>query len=151
MLTSYRTPSEPIEILLVEDNPGDIRLIQEAFKEIALPGQLHVTRDGEQAIAFLRRTGAYQNSPRPSLIILDLNMPRKDGREVLAEIKRDQGLRQIPVFILSTSTREEDIRKAYDLHANCYIPKPVDVERLVHLGQQIKTFWLDIVALPNAG
>jgi two-component system, chemotaxis family, response regulator Rcp1 len=137
-----------VQILLVEDNPGDIRLIQEAFKESGLCGRLNITRDGEQALAFLRREGEYKDSPRPAFVLLDLNLPRKDGREVLAEIKKEESLRQIPVIILSTSTRAEDISRAYDLHANCYVPKPVDLDKLVMLGEQLKTFWLCMVALP---
>jgi chemotaxis family two-component system response regulator Rcp1 len=111
-----------LEILLVEDNPGDIRLLQEAFKEGGISSHLNITRDGEQAMAYLRQEGAYSNSPRPAFILLDLNLPRKDGREVLAEIKQDKSLRRIPVVILSTSTNAEDVRRAYDLHANCYVP-----------------------------
>ena len=135
-------------ILLVEDNPGDIRLIQEAFREVGFPGQLAITRDGEQAMAFLRHEGVYRNSLRPSLILLDLNMPRKDGREVLAEIKQSEKFRQIPVLVLSTSTRAEDISNAYDLHANCYIPKPLDLDKLVELGVRLRSFWMCTVALP---
>jgi chemotaxis family two-component system response regulator Rcp1 len=137
------------QILLVEDNPGDIRLVQEAFAENGLSARLNITRDGEQALAFLRREGAYANSPRPALVLLDLNLPRKSGREVLAEIKQEERLRQIPVIILSTSTRAEDIAKAYDLHANCYVVKPVDLDRLVEFGQEIKNFWLCMAALPT--
>lgn len=139
---------EPAEILLVEDNPGDIRLIQEAFKEGGFSSHLNITRDGEQALAFLRRQGDYAKSPRPSFIILDLNLPRKDGREVLAEVKKDRELRQIPVVILSTSTSAEDILHAYDLHANCYVPKPLDIEHLVQLGRSLEEFWLSTAILP---
>jgi CheY-like chemotaxis protein len=135
------------EVLLVEDNPGDIRLVQEAFKEGGFPCKLHVTRDGEQAMAFLHQEPPYADSPRPTLILLDLNLPRKDGREVLSEIKHEEGLRKIPVMVMSTSTRAEDIDKAYDLHANCYIPKPVDVEGLVELGRLIERFWLNAAVL----
>jgi two-component system, chemotaxis family, response regulator Rcp1 len=140
---------QSIEVLLVEDNPGDIRLMQEAFREAGFAGRLHIARDGEEAMAFLRREGPYKKSPRPALILLDLNLPRKDGREVLGEIKRDRLLRQIPVFILSTSTGSDDIAKAYDLHANCYIPKPVDLETLVKMSQQIEQFWLSTAVLPG--
>ncbi|MGH9559514.1 MAG: response regulator [Bryobacteraceae bacterium] len=131
----------PAEILLVENNPGDVRLLQEAFKEADLICKLNVARDGEQALAFLYHQDPYANSRRPDLILLDLNLPRKDGREVLAEIKREKSLKRIPVVILSTSTRQEDIQKAYDLHANCYIPKPEDLESLVKLSHAIETFW----------
>src|SRR5437870_4046658 len=134
--------ANPVEILLVEDNPGDIRLMQEAFKEGCLESRLNITRDGEQALAFLRREGSYLDSPRPAFILLDLNLPRKDGREVLAEIKQDKSLRGIPVVVLSTSTSAEDIRCAYDLHANCYIPKPADLDGLIQLGKLIEHFWL---------
>jgi len=137
-----------IEILLVEDNPGDIRLIQEAFHEGGVFSHLSVARDGEQAMAYLRQEGDYSRSPRPAFILLDLNLPRKDGREVLEEIKRDENLRQIPVVILSTSTDEEDIRRAYDLHANCYVPKPIDMDQLVQLGKSLQDFWLNTVILP---
>ncbi|HEX5432076.1 MAG TPA: response regulator [Bryobacteraceae bacterium] len=137
-----------IDILLVEDNPGDIRLMREAFKESGFTGRLHVVRDGEQALAFLRREEPFVNSPRPTFILLDLNLPRKDGREVLAEIKSEKQFRQIPVFVLSTSTACEDISKAYDLHANCYIPKPIDLERLVLISQRMEAFWLHTAALP---
>ena len=118
-------PRKLAEILLVEDNPGDIRLMKEAFKESGFPNRLNVARDGEQAMAYLRQEGAYADSLRPTMILLDLNLPRKNGREVLAEIKKDKNLRRIPVVILSTSTNAEDISRAYDLHANCYISKPL--------------------------
>lgn len=147
---SSRKPSlvNPVEILLVEDNPGDIRLIQEAFKEGGVSSRLNIARDGEQALAFLRQEGVFAKSPRPAFILLDLNLPRKDGREVLYEIKRDKALRQIPVVILSTSTAAEDVRRAYDLHANCYVPKPLDVEKLVQLGKSLEEFWLSTAILP---
>jgi two-component system, chemotaxis family, response regulator Rcp1 len=141
-------PRKPAEILLVEDNAGDIRLIKEAFKDGGFSSHLNITRDGEQALAFLRQQGAYSRSPRPAFIILDLNLPRKDGREVLAEIKKDSGLRQIPVVILSTSTSIEDITRAYDLHANCYISKPLEVENLARLGRSLEDFWLSTAILP---
>jgi chemotaxis family two-component system response regulator Rcp1 len=138
----------PLEILLVEDNLGDIRLLQEAFKEAKSRVHLHVVRDGEEAMSFLRRQGMYESSPRPSFILLDLNMPRKDGREVLAEVKADRDLQQIPIFILSTSSGHEDISNAYLHHANCYIPKPVDMERLVLMSQRMEDFWLCTAVLP---
>ncbi len=143
-----RAQTSSIEILLVEDNPGDIRLTQEAFKECGFSGRLHVVRDGEEALSFLRRDGAFHNSPRPAFILLDLNLPRKDGREVLAEIKSAQEFRKIPVIILSTSTGDEDISSAYDNHANCYIPKPVNMEKLVQMSQRLEAFWLSTAVLP---
>jgi chemotaxis family two-component system response regulator Rcp1 len=138
----------PVEILLVEDNPGDIRLLQEAFKEGGLMCRLNITRDGEQAMAYLRNEGPYAQSPRPRLILLDLNMPRMDGRELLAEIKSERKFSRIPVMILSTSTDQEDIQRAYDLHANCYVPKPSDLDSLVQLSKVIERFWLNAALLP---
>jgi CheY-like chemotaxis protein len=138
-----------LDILLVEDNPGDVRLTQEALKENKLHNNLHVTRNGVEAMAFLRQEGKYAEAPRPGLVLLDLNLPRKDGREVLAEIKSDETLRRIPVVILTTSQAEEDILKTYDLHANCYITKPVDLDRFIKVIQSIKDFWLAIVKLPE--
>lgn len=149
-MPTFRGPQPPLEILLVEDNLGDIRLLEEAFKEAKSTVRLHVVQDGEQAMAFLRHQGEHRNSPRPAFILLDLNMPRKDGREVLAEVKEDHDLRQIPVFILSTSTGLEDISSAYHHHANCYIPKPVDMESLVLMSQRMEAFWLSTVTLPAA-
>jgi chemotaxis family two-component system response regulator Rcp1 len=141
-------PRDPVEILLVEDSPGDIRLVQEAFRESGFSSRLNIARDGEQALAFLRQQGEYSQSPRPAFIILDLNLPRKDGREVLAEIKKDKKLRQIPVIVLSTSTSTEDVLRAYDLHANCYVAKPLDIEHLVQLGRSLQEFWLSTAILP---
>jgi chemotaxis family two-component system response regulator Rcp1 len=141
--------SIPAEVLLVEDNAGDIRLLQEAFKEGGLTCNLNVTRDGEQAMAFLHREGTYARSPRPALILLDLNLPRKDGREVLAQIKGETKLCRIPVVILSTSTHAEDIQKAYLLHANCYISKPGDLDSLIHVSKLLDGFWLTTVTLPS--
>jgi chemotaxis family two-component system response regulator Rcp1 len=142
-----QTGRKSIEILLVEDNPGDIRLMQEAFQEGRLASRLNIARDGEQALAFLRREKPYESSPRPAVILLDLNLPRKDGREVLLEIKKEPSLRQIPVVVLSTSTRAADISAAYDLHANCYIPKPVDLDKLIEVGKIIEQFWLHTAIL----
>lgn len=142
-----RLRSQPVEVLLVEDNPGDVRLLQEAFKDGKFAGRLHVVRDGEEAMSFLRREAPFEESPRPSFILLDLNLPRKGGHEVLSEVKQSKDLRQIPVFILSTSTGSDDINNAYDLHANCYIPKPVDLERLVELSQRLEAFWLKTAVL----
>jgi len=137
-----------VEILLVEDNPGDVRLSQEAWKEARIPNRLHVAEDGVEAMAFLRREGRYAEAVRPHLILLDLNLPRKDGREVLAEIKKDPKLKHIPVVILSTSKAEQDIVKTYDLHANCYIAKPLDMDRFVQVVRSIEEFWLATVTLP---
>jgi CheY-like chemotaxis protein len=140
---------EVVDILLVEDNPGDVRLTREAMKEAKLRNQLHVVSDGVEALAFLRRQGAYANAVRPHLVLLDLNLPRKDGREVLAEIKQDTSLRRIPVVILTSSEAEVDILKAYDLHANCYISKPVDIEQFLTVVKSIEDFWVTIVKLPT--
>lgn len=141
----------PIEILLVEDSPGDIRLTQEVLKEAKVLNQLHVVGDGAEAVTFLRREGKYANSPRPDLILLDLNLPKKDGREVLGEIKSDENLRRIPVVILTISKSEEDVFKSYDLHANCYITKPVDLDQFLKVVKSIEEFWLTIVKLPEDG
>ena len=138
----------PIEILLVEDNPGDARLTLEALKENKVSNHLHIVKDGVEAMAFLRHEGKYANAPRPDIILLDLNMPRKDGREVLTEIKGNESLRRIPVVILTTSQAEEDILRSYDLHANCYVTKPVDLEQFIKVVQSIEAFWLTIVKLP---
>jgi CheY-like chemotaxis protein len=140
--------NHPIEILLVEDNPGDVRLTLEAFREGKVRNTLHVTRDGVEAMAFLRQEGEYADAPRPDIILLDLNLPRKDGREVLAEIKVSEELRRIPVVILTTSSAEEDVLRTYDLHANCYITKPVDLDQFIRVIRSIKQFWLTIVKLP---
>ena len=139
---------KPIEILLVEDNPGDVRLTQEAFKENKMLNHLSVVWDGEEALAFLRQEGEYAAATRPDLILLDLNLPKKDGREVLAEIKADEHLKRIPVVVLTTSSAEQDILKSYDLHANCYITKPVDLEQFIIIVRSIEDFWLTIAKLP---
>jgi chemotaxis family two-component system response regulator Rcp1 len=141
----------PIEILLVEDNPGDVRLTREALKEAKVHNCLSVVGDGVEALAFLHRKGIYTMAPRPDIVLLDLNLPRKDGRQVLAEVKADPELRRIPVVILTTSKAEEDILKTYDLHANCFITKPVDFDQFVKVVQSIEHFWLTIVTLPAAG
>jgi CheY-like chemotaxis protein len=138
-----------IEVLLVEDNPGDVRLVREAFWEVDVRHCLHTTSDGVEAIDFLRRREGYARAPRPDLIVLDLNLPRKDGREVLAEIKRDARLRHIPVVVLSSSTAAEDVAGAYDLHANCYVSKPVDFEQFVNVVRSIETFWFNTARLPT--
>jgi chemotaxis family two-component system response regulator Rcp1 len=140
----------PVEVLLVEDSAGDVRLMQEALKECGLARKLSIVRDGEQALAFLHQQGAFQKCPRPALILLDLNMPRKSGHDVLAAIKWDQRLRQIPVIVMSDSTLPRDIARAYDLHANCYIPKPVDLDQLLRIGKQIEAFWTSTSILPAA-
>jgi CheY-like chemotaxis protein len=137
-----------IDILLVEDNPGDVRLTTEALKECKVRNKLYVVEDGVEALAFLRKQGKYANIPRPDLILLDLNLPIKDGRAVLAEIKEAPSLRRIPVVILTTSKAEEDIIKTYDLHANCYITKPVDFDQFINIVKKIEDFWLTIVKLP---
>ena len=142
---------KPIEIFLVEDNPGDVRLTQEAFKEGKVRNNLSVVEDGLEALAFLRREGKYAGAPRPDLILLDLNLPRKDGRLVLADIKEDPKLRSIPVVILTTSKAEEDIVRTYNLHANCFITKPVDLEQFIRVVRCIEDFWLTIVKLPPDG
>ncbi|GAA0592658.1 response regulator [Caenispirillum bisanense] len=140
-----------MEILLVEDNPGDARLAAEAFKEGNIPTQLHVVQDGIEAMSFLRRESPYGEVPRPDLVLLDLNLPRKDGREVLAEIKEDPHLRRIPVIVLTTSQAETDISRSYELHANCYIVKPVDFDRFIDVVRGIEDFWCSLVKLPPTG
>jgi len=137
-----------MQILLVEDNPGDIRLTQEALKEGSLRNELHVVKDGVEAIDYLKRKGKYTNQPTPDIILLDLNLPRKDGREVLAEIKADENLKLIPVIILTTSDADLDIQKSYKLHANCFITKPVDLDQFIFIIRQIETFWFTVVKLP---
>jgi len=145
---TIRTMARPVEILLVEDNPGDVRLTMEALKEGKLSNGLHVVEDGVEALAFLRKEGKYTQAPHPDLILLDLNLPKKDGREVLAEIKEDPDLKRIPVVILTTSQAEEDILRTYDLHANCYVTKPVNLEQFMTIVKYIEEFWLTIVKLP---
>ncbi|MBX5493058.1 MAG: response regulator [Chloroflexi bacterium] len=139
---------EPIEILLVEDSPADVDLTREALEDAKVSNNLHVVADGVEALAFLRREGPYVEAPRPDLILLDLNLPKKDGREVLAEIKADPALRRIPVVVLTTSEAEQDIVRSYDLHANCYITKPVDLDAFIEVVRSIEGFWLAIVRLP---
>ena len=141
------SPQKPANVLLVEDNLGDIRLMQEALRDTG--SLIHVTRDGEQALKFLRQESPYQKAPRPEMVLLDLNLPRKGGREVLASVKEDPLLRHIPILVLSTSTSEEDIGRAYALHANCYIPKALDMEALAQISKLIET-WLCTVILPAA-
>jgi chemotaxis family two-component system response regulator Rcp1 len=142
---------DPIEILLVEDNPGDVRLTVEALKDAKVHNNLHVAEDGVEAMVFLRREGKYADAPRPDLILLDLNLPKKDGREVLAEIKGDPDLRRIPVVILTISQDEEDILRSYNLHANCYITKPVNLSQFLKVVKSVEEFWFTIVKLPPYG
>jgi chemotaxis family two-component system response regulator Rcp1 len=142
--------SKLIEILLVEDNPGDVRLAVEALRDAKVANRLHVVEDGVEAMSFLRREARYADVPRPDLILLDLNLPRKDGREVLAEIKQDADLKRIPVVILTSSAAEQDVMQAYNLHANCYITKPVDLDQFLKVVKSIEDFWLMVVKLPPA-
>jgi CheY-like chemotaxis protein len=146
---SSKAIGKPIEILLVEDNPGDVRLTKEALKEGKVLNKLHTVEDGMEALAFLNQEGKYADVPRPELILLDLNLPKKDGRDVLAEIKSNGDLKRIPVVVLTTSRSEEDILKSYDLNANCYITKPVDLDQFISVVRSINEFWLSIVKLPG--
>ncbi|HUS06062.1 MAG TPA: response regulator [Bryobacteraceae bacterium] len=139
----------PLKILLVEDNPGDVRLMREALRDGAHVSELRVVENGEDALAFLRRTGEFGAAPRPDLIFLDLNLPKKDGREVLAEVKQDESLRRIPVVVMTTSEAEKDVSRAYDLHANCYIKKPVDLDQFMDVVRACENFWLTVVRLPD--
>jgi CheY-like chemotaxis protein len=144
-----RPSGRPIEILLVEDNPGDVRLTIEGLNEGKVRNNLHVARDGVEALAFLRKEGEFVDAVRPDLILLDLNLPRKDGREVLTEIKSDPQLKTIPVVVLTTSRAEQDILHSYELQANCYITKPVDLEQFITVVRSIEDFWLTVVTLPR--
>jgi CheY-like chemotaxis protein len=144
-----RPEGRPIEILLVEDNPGDVRLTIEGLNEGKVRNNLHVARDGVEALAFLRRDGQFADAVRPDLILLDLNLPRKDGREVLSDIKSDPDLKTIPVVVLTTSRAEQDVLHSYELQANCYITKPVDLEQFITVVKSIEDFWLTIVTLPR--
>ena len=148
-MKSIGTDAEPIEILLVEDSPGDVRLTQEAFQDAKVHIKLHVASDGTEAMAFLHRKGEYANVPRPYLILLDLNLPKKDGREVLEEIKESPTLKSIPVVVLTTSASEADILRSYRLHANCYITKPVGLDGFLEVVKSIDDFWLTVVKLPS--
>jgi len=139
---------ELVQILLVEDNPGDVRLTREALKEAKFRNTLQVVGDGVEALAYLRQQGQYSGAMRPHLIMLDLNLPRMDGREVLAAIKKDEDLRRIPVVVLSSSEAESDIARAYELHANCYVTKPVDIDHFLTVVKSIEEFWVEIVKLP---
>ena len=138
-----------IDVLLVEDDPGDVLMTREAFEEHKLRNTLHVVNDGVDAVAVVRREGPYADAPRPGLILLDLNLPKKDGREVLREIKADESLRAIPVVVLTTSEAEEDVLRSYDLHANAYVTKPVDFERFIEVVRQIDEFFVSVVRLPS--
>jgi CheY-like chemotaxis protein len=147
----YETSPTPIEVLLVEDDPGDVLMTQEAFEEHKVRNNLAVVNDGAEAIAYLRREGQYADVARPDLVLLDLNLPRRDGREVLAEIKGDPDLRQIPVVVLTTSQADEDIVRSYQLHANAYVTKPVDFDRFISVVRQIDEFFVSVVKLPPRG
>jgi len=149
MTESIGTDERAIEVLLVEDSPGDVRLTREAFKDAKVLISLHVAPDGAEAMAYLKREGKYANARRPDLILLDLNLPKKDGREVLEEIKESPALKSIPVVILTTSASEEDILRSYRLHANCYITKPVDLDGFLKVVKSIDNFWLSVVKLPR--
>lgn len=142
-------PKRVIEILLVEDNPGDVRLTQEALKESDVKSNLNSVMDGAEAIKYLSQTGEYESAKKPDLILLDLNLPKKDGKEVLTLIKSDEDLKLIPVVVLTTSNAESDIFKTYDLHANCYITKPVDFNHFIQVIKSIEEFWLNVVRLPS--
>ena len=141
--------SKPVEILLVEDNEGDVGLIEEVFEEAKINNNLHVAEDGEEAILYLHCEGKFSGSPRPDIILLDLNLPKKDGREVLKEIKEDDNLKNIPVVILTTSNAENDILVAYDLHANAYVTKPLNFDQFIKVVGSIENFWLGVVKLPT--
>lgn len=147
--TTANQTAKQIEILLVEDNEGDVGLVEEVFQEAKIMNNLNIAEDGEEAILFLRKEGKFSNVPSPDIILLDLNLPGKDGREVLKEIKEDGELKRIPVVILTTSKAEEDILKSYNLHANSYITKPVDFDQFIKVIKSIENFWLDIVKLPS--
>jgi len=149
MMESMGTLAVPIEVLLVEDSPGDVRLTREAFKDAKVHINLHVASDGTDAMAFLHREGEHSNAPRPDLILLDLNLPKKDGREVLAELKESPTLKCIPVVILTTSASDADIQVSYQRHANCFITKPVDLEGFLKVVKSIDNFWLSVVKLPH--
>lgn len=141
--------AKPIDILMVEDNAGDARLAEEAFKESKMMNTLHRVKDGVEALAFVRRTDEFADAPRPDIILLDLNLPKKDGRQVLEELKNDPDLKTIPVVVLTTSEAEQDILKSYELHANCYITKPVDLDKFMGIVKRLEDFWLSIVKLPS--
>ena len=145
---SYRLEGRPVRILLVEDNPGDVRLTKEALKEAKVRNEISVVSDGEEALQFLRKEGKYAGVKHPDVILLDLNLPRKGGLEVLREIKQDEGLKRIPVVVVTSSKAEQDIVKSYNLHANCFVTKPVDLHQFLEVIRSIEDFWLSIVWLP---
>ena len=146
---NFDTPIRPVDILLVEDSPSDADLTEEALSDGKVLSNLHWVEDGVEALAFLRRQGKYTNVPRPDLILLDLNLPKKDGREVLAEVKADKSLKLIPVIVLTTSAAERDILKTYELNGSCYITKPIDLEQFIYVVKRIEEFWLALVKLPS--
>jgi len=148
-MIANQATAKQIEILLVEDNEGDIGLVEEVFQEAKIRNNLHIAEDGEEAMLFLHKEGQFSDAPRPDIILLDLNLPKKDGREVLKEIKEDDKLKRIPVVVLTTSKAEEDILKSYDLHANSYITKPVNFDQFIKVIKSIEDFWLDVVKLPS--
>ena len=148
-MSENRLAGRPIEILLVEDNPGDVRLTKEALHEGKVYSNLHWVRDGVEAMAFLRRENAHRGAPCPDIILLDLNLPRMDGREVLSAIKNDDLFLQIPVVVLTTSSAEDDVARSYKLHANCYVTKPVDLDKFLQVVKSIDSFWLTVVTLPK--
>jgi len=143
------TPNDPVEILLAEDNPGDVMLTKKALEEGKLANNLHVTTDGVDALEFLRQDGEYADAPRPDLVLLDLNMPRKDGEDVLEAMQADESLRRIPVVVLTSSESEEDIAKSYELNANAYLTKPVDFDGFVEIVNRMEDFWFQVVKLPE--
>ena len=145
----FEGPIKPLNVLLVEDNPGDVRLMREALRDGSPEKKLDTVEDGEEALAYLRRHPPFSKAPKPDLIFLDLNLPKKDGREVLHEIKQDENLRRIPVVILTTSEAERDILHVYDLHGNCYVKKPTDLDEYMHVIRACENFWLHIVRLPR--
>jgi CheY-like chemotaxis protein len=148
-MSSIGPAPTPVEVLLVEDDPGDVVLITEAFEDNKVSNRLHTVADGVEALQFLRREAPYEDAPTPDLILLDLNLPRKDGREVLAEVKADEELRRIPVVVLTTSKAEEDVLRSYNLHANAYVTKPVDFDRFIEVVRQIDEFFVSVVKLPG--
>jgi CheY-like chemotaxis protein len=148
-MSTPEPPPSPVVVLLVEDDPGDVLMIREAFDENKVRNELHVCSDGEDALLFLRQEAPHEDAPRPDLVLLDLNLPRRDGREVLAEIKADERLQTIPVVVLTTSEAEEDVLRSYALHANAYVTKPVDFDRFIDVVRQIDDFFVTVVKLPN--